>query len=725
MSNNGDETILNMVKNFKRFNRVPLFATPLKRQHSETSESSFEEGTPMKRIKESSKLDLSFPGSPREIRRINADLMEARNTIVKLESLLGTANNIKKQMQLHFDEQNHELKYQVEYNRKTIEQLETRLKETKKKEIEARNELAEVKSKLGILKIRSDERVEFLEKDLFNIQEGNKHNDNLESAEIGSLKRRINELTVLAESAEAEAEAQKKLVADLDKRITEKVNLEKDLELKEQAFQKAKLRIKELEYAKDNFLEFQEQAKTQSHKLANYIEMEKENEKLREENTRLKDEVRNKLVMEEEVFDLKNRLAKFKENEKKLQEIQTQQVQNEMALNEWRGVARNICETTDYDSALPHLLRTAVEKMQHQELNLTAEKVEIECKLKAAIHEARVAKAELEKNQKHLVNLKSAGEQKQTIIHRMQKKLLLVSRERDSYRLQLDSYERDLTMNATTTSLGSAAASQLQSQKDRIEKLERHLEGYRELNSKLESDLEAAQGLSHSEMIPVKYDQISKLEEEISQLKMENERMREKKDSLEIQLESYLEGNDTLAGGQVYHNANNPFAQSVAQRENLVEKLEQEVERLKRKCKNLEEGLEASKLGDLSVCPQEVFALKEQIKSHESQMQKLKDYFKTSMQEFRDVIYILLGYKIDRNGSSLYKLRSAYAEREEHMICFEINNKNGDLNLLENEYSATLEDMINLHLRHQKSFPVFLSALTMNLFNEKTRTFQG
>jgi mitotic spindle assembly checkpoint protein MAD1 len=147
---------------------------------------------------------------------------------------------------------------------------------------------------------------------------------------------------------------------------------------------------------------------------------------------------------------------------------------------------------------------------------------------------------------------------------------------------------------------------------------------------------------------------------------------------------------------------------------------------LRRKIKSLEEGLESSKLSESSLCPQEVHSLKEQIKTHESQTQRLKDYFKSSLQEFRNVIYMLLGYKIDRTSTSLYKLTSVYAEHAEDQLCFQLNSE-GTLNLLENEFSATLEQMVNLHLRHQKSIPVFLSAITMDLFNNSTmatKTFE-
>lgn len=50
--------------------------------------------------------------------------------------------------------------------------------------------------------------------------------------------------------------------------------------------------------------------------------MEKENQKLREENQRIKDEIRNKLVLEEEVHDLKNRLMKFKDQKAKFSSVQ-------------------------------------------------------------------------------------------------------------------------------------------------------------------------------------------------------------------------------------------------------------------------------------------------------------------------------------------------------------------------------------------------------------------
>jgi mitotic spindle assembly checkpoint protein MAD1 len=60
--------------------------------------------------------------------------------------------------------------------------------------------------------------------------------------------------------------------------------------------------------------------------------------------------------------------------------------------------------------------------------------------------------------------------------------------ERDSYRSQLDMYEKELTV----TSSSALLSSQQQQQRSRIDALEKTVEGYRELVERLEADLEKA-----------------------------------------------------------------------------------------------------------------------------------------------------------------------------------------------------------------------------------------
>ncbi|XP_044744897.1 mitotic spindle assembly checkpoint protein MAD1 [Coccinella septempunctata] len=712
-------TLVDVSKEPAKNDTIPIIdKTPLKRPASNMMNDD-EVMTP-KKFRGDLKMDFEYLGSPREMRRLRSDVLEARNTILNLENRISQMHNLRKEMQVIFDNENQTLKKQQEVDRKTIMELENKLQQVRRREQELKQEFINMKSKHDNLKIQTDQKLEEMEKKICNMTSEFKAQEGEENSEIASLKRQILELQDHLQTAEEDADVHKKLYKELEKELVGKSSAVGELEQKNAEIQKLQLQLKEYEYVKENYLEYQEQAKTQARKLSQYIDMEKENQKLREENQRIKDEIRNKLILEEEVHDLKSRLVKFKEQESKFASVQMQLVQADMYLNEWKAVARGILEESEAnDTALPHLLRSAVERLQQQELNLTDEKVNLQSQLNTALHEAKVAKEELAKNQKLLTKLSGTDEQKKNLIHRMQKKLLLVSRERDSYRLQLDSYERDLTMTVNTTALGSQAANQVQGLKERVQELEKIVSEYRDLVAKLENDIQYAESEFGSDLPPVKLEQISRLQNDLERLKQENTRLRERKDQLEIQLEEYIVGNDTLRGGNVYHLANNPLTECINQREVLIDKLQDEVDRLKRKVKNMEEGMESSRLADISMSTREVQLLKEEIKSKEAQHNQMKDYFKSSIQEFRDVVYMLLGYKIDRNSKALYKLTNMYSECEDDILCFQLK-KDGLLQLLETPFSSSLESMIDLHLRQQNSLPNFLSTLTLNLYSTRT-----
>lgn len=119
--------------------------SPLKRSVSTASfESSIEDQTPVKRFKKENNFNLSYVGSPREMRRLRADLLEARNTILDLENRIKHMHNVRKEMQLMFDNETQSLKRQHDYDRKSIEELETQLQTIRKRETDLKKELAEV-----------------------------------------------------------------------------------------------------------------------------------------------------------------------------------------------------------------------------------------------------------------------------------------------------------------------------------------------------------------------------------------------------------------------------------------------------------------------------------------------------------------------------------------------------------------------------------------------------
>lgn len=675
-----------------------------------------EEATPVKRFKEN---DLFYVGSPREIRRLRSDLVDARNKIENFENRIASLHTARKSIEIMYDKEVNELKTQRDKDKKSIEELESQLQSIRKREQTLKKELFDCNMNYKILKNNTDMQIQKLDSSISTLKTEMQYSTSDENNEVTALKRKISELEYIYKAAQEETEAHKSLVVELNKRVADRSNIEGQLEIKTQALAKAHLQIKDISFSKASYLEYQQQSKTQQHKLIAFSDLEKENIKLREEVKNLKDEVHNKLVLEEEVHSLKTRLQNFKGIDTKYTNLQVINAQTELYLEEFRVLARSICETSS-DSSLPRLLRGVLENLQQQEINLTSEKIQLESQLSQVNHVAKVAKDELDKSQKHIADLQKNVKQHQNLIHRMQKKLSLVAGERDSYRKQLDSYEKDLTICINPASLANPGGVQIQSQQERIKNLEKMVDGYRDMVHKLETDLQNVEPNIEMEITPIKAQQISRLQDEIEKLNNENAMLRERKDVLEIQLEEYLVGHDETKA-RIIHNEKNPLSEIVKLRGQENEKLEEEVDRLKRKIKNLEEGLEASRLADETTDNKDILEVKEQLRSSEQHLQRLKEYFKSSMQEFRNVSYMLLGYKIDKTSSSQYKLTSMYAERPDDFLSFRLNN-DGAMNLLANEFSSNLHEMIDLHLHHQRSIPVFLSSLTMDLFNNRTIT---
>lgn len=146
---NVNESIMQMITNLKpRVSEFKSFQFPaidgIKRTLSINSNSSVEEGTPVKKQKLLPKDDTMYIGSPREVRRMRADLLEARNTILNLENRIKHMHSVRKEMEIMYDNETVSLKKQHEHDRKTIEELENHLQSIRQREAETKAELSEV-----------------------------------------------------------------------------------------------------------------------------------------------------------------------------------------------------------------------------------------------------------------------------------------------------------------------------------------------------------------------------------------------------------------------------------------------------------------------------------------------------------------------------------------------------------------------------------------------------
>ncbi|XP_069687893.1 mitotic spindle assembly checkpoint protein MAD1-like [Periplaneta americana] len=668
--------------------------------------------------------DMSILSSPWNTRRMKADLAESKAQNIILEERVKKLHALRKELELVFENEKTSLLKQQARDRETIKALEDRVNTLRKRESEAKEELSQYKQQNESSKFNLEKKIFFLEKENARLEDQLKQVELLLHKKSTGGERRISELEAELKLSMEEVALFKNHVKSLGEKATEVASLKHTLELVELQLNEASQRIKELELELEKGKEARELLDKQQQNLTRLPSLEREVTSLREENRNLRDAVHNKLILEEEVMDLRSRQAGYEEREQQLTQLQATQGQLENLLEQWHRLARDHCVGAPPEKAIsgPELLRIRIETLQQKELILTADKGQLDSQLKAAQNGKSRTEMELEKATKQIEKLQGVQEQQSNLIKRLQKKLLLVSRERDSYRSQLDLYEKELTVTSTSALL----TSQQQQQKSRIEALEKTVEGYRELAEKLESDLEKASkgsgGLQTTE-------RIMKLEEERNMLQKEKEELLKRRDELEIELEQRaLKGDFNPLKTRVLHFRMNPAAKAEAEQQDEVAQLKQECERLQERVRVLEGGqtldvTEAVNFRLATSSSQEVKELREQIKSYDTKLQRLKEAFKSTSQEYREVCYILLGYRIDRIKPNLYRLSSMYADSPDDFLMFKLVN--GSPELLETPYSLTLEEFINLHLKHQHSMPVFLSAITLDLFQRQTVCSSG
>lgn len=308
----------------------------------------------------------------------------------------------------------------------------------------------------------------------------------------------------------------------------------------------------------------------------------------------------------------------------------------------------------------------------------------------------------------------------QVIIHKMQKKLIIVAGERDCYKRLLDNYEKDLTISGAQSQNSPDSQNRL-----RIDMLERTVNGYKEMCANLEKELQNAKVCPEINIDSINNEGYDKLRKELTTLRSEYDKMRRRKEELELELEHRcLRGDFNPEKYKVIHMTANPAAEAYETNKNEVERLQVEVERLKRKIRKMEENetemtSRLNETSNVTVNVKEVNSLRTQIQSLESKNQHLKDIYRSASQEFRDVCYMLFGYRVDRVTTTNYRILSMYAETEDDFLSFRIN-ESGVLDMLESDYSVSLGDMMKQHLGEHKSLPSFLATLTMDLFNRTT-----
>uniref|UniRef100_A0A672L2Q6 Mitotic spindle assembly checkpoint protein MAD1 n=1 Tax=Sinocyclocheilus grahami TaxID=75366 RepID=A0A672L2Q6_SINGR len=410
--------------------------------------------------------------------------------------------------------------------------------------------------------------------------------------------------------------------------------------------------------------------KNMKSEVARLPELEREIKRLREENTFLRETKENNSLLREETEGLRRKLERM-----------------ERAMEEKLKVEK------------PEDLSREVIQIQQRELNLKQQNYT----LNSSIRSVEKARTELMPEIAQL-RAKAQEEQKKrenqdSLVRRLQKRVLLLTKERDGMRAILESYDSELA----TSEYSPQLMLRVKEAEDMLQKVQTH----------------------NTEMEKLHCIVFVFLRQKIEELESERQQLEEQNNILEMRLERHnLQGGYDPVTTKVIHLQMNPTSIAKQQRTEEVEQLRVECQRLRDRLRKIEAGGGMTTDDTTLIIPpsQEILDLRKQMESAELKNQRLKEVFQKKIQEFRTACYVLTGYQIDITVENQYRLTSVYAEHMEDSLLFKSTGPVGSMQLLETDFSRTLTGLVDLHLFHQKSIPVFLSAVTIELFSRQTVT---
>lgn len=510
--------------------------------------------------------------------------------------------------------------------------------------------------------------------------------------------------------------------------------------------------------------------------------------------------------------------AKIKRTEERIQDmtrLNLEITKLRSSLSEWESVLSEVLpgvgssSSSSYrgrgDSGKKSLttdsLRQYLAKSQHDLLFASEQRQKTELELGAAHDSEFSLREELSTVNATLQKEQQKVKQQQELLIKLRKKYQLITKERDSYRSVLNSYESEMTtspadvdrkrledleevlagyrrevdkefmampnLGKVISSKVPAAVAQQQQQQPQQQAIEAEavvamvedlpanapvdggetassdaVGGAGEASGALDGDVATQTPIE--EMIPKKLweekeeewrkeledaqRKMREIEEENANLKEANEKLKKETEKLnDILEEQKMKGDYDPTNTKVVHMRFNPFEMMKQKKLEDLKDLKIENDRLSSRLRLLEQGggkdagnlSQGEKKDSRNASSKEVEEMKAKINAAELKNKRLVEAFQKTSQDLREAVFRLFGYKLDIPMTRQYKLMSMYADTPNDFLLFN-QSGSGEMQLLANEYSDTLADLIDAYLSQADSIPAFLASVTMDLFNKQT-----
>ncbi|XP_060029162.1 mitotic spindle assembly checkpoint protein MAD1 isoform X2 [Erinaceus europaeus] len=466
----------------------------------------------------------------------------------------------------------------------------------------------------------------------------------------------------------------------------EKQELQEQLDLQRTKWQEANQKVQELQASHDERVDQELRVKELEQKLClqeqdaavvrsmrtelqRLPQLERELRQLREENAYLREARETTGLLREEVEGLQRRLGRQEKLQQSLVDLELEKERLLARLQSWE----RLDQSTGLSIRSPEDLSCFVVELQQRELALKDKNATVTSSARELEKARQLLQDEVREVGGQLLEERRRRETQEALARRLQKRVLLLTKERDGMRAILGSYDSELT----PADYSPQMTRRMREAEDMVQKVHAHsagleaqlaqaleeLGGQKQRADTLELELKMlkVQAGSAEQGFPFSKEEMDSLRMKIEELEGERRRLEEEKKLLEAQLERFtLQGDYDRSKTKVVHLSANPA--SLARRHLGEEqaRLQEECERLRGLVQALERGgALPPELGAAGLpSSKEVAELKRQVESAELKNQRLKEVFQTKIQEFRKVCYTLTGYQVDITTENQYRLSS-------------------------------------------------------------------
>eukprot|EP00064_Thunnus_orientalis_P018662 superscaffoldBa00004367_g18765 len=360
------------------------------------------------------------------------------------------------------------------------------------------------------------------------------------------------------------------------------------------------IKIKELERR----LAIQEQdisiVKIVKSEVARVPDLEKELKRLRDDNAFLRESRENCSLLKEEVEGLRRKLERMEKTKEELVNIELEKEKLSEKLQAWE----NLGQSTGLNIRKPEDLSREVIQIQQREIALKEQNYTLNSCVRSVERSQSELRTELSQQRSKTLEEQKKRETQDSLVRRLQKRVLLLTKERDGMRAILESYDSELG----ATEYSPQLSRRLREAEDILLKTQNH-------NTEMEAQLTKAQeetGTLKLQLQTVELEleslkkqqasitgsnsavtkeEVTILRQKIEDLEAERQRLEEQNNILEMRLERHnLQGDYDPVKTRVLHLKMNPTSVAKQQRQQEEEALREEVTRLRELVRSLQDG---------------------------------------------------------------------------------------------------------------------------------------